>query len=64
MKSVYRSPGFAEPVIGPATSGQTRWLNPGYRLHASKGNELLFAAIDEAIARKPKGPRFHPRPLP
>src|SRR5580704_10307246 len=23
-------PGFAEPVIGPATSGRTRWLNPGY----------------------------------
>jgi hypothetical protein len=24
------SPDFAEPVIGPATSGRTRWLNPGY----------------------------------
>jgi hypothetical protein len=23
-------PGFAELVIGPATSGRTRWLNPGY----------------------------------
>jgi hypothetical protein len=23
-------PDFAEPVIGPATSGRTRWLNPGY----------------------------------
>ena len=22
--------GFAEPVIGPATSGRTRWLNPSY----------------------------------
>ena len=24
-------PGFAEPVIGPATSGRTRWFNPGYK---------------------------------
>ncbi|HML08678.1 MAG TPA: GTP 3',8-cyclase MoaA, partial [Xanthobacteraceae bacterium] len=27
-------------------------------LRASEGNELLFAAIDEAIARKPKGHDF------
>jgi hypothetical protein len=26
--------GFAEPVIGPATSGRTRWLNPSYGLRA------------------------------
>jgi hypothetical protein len=26
-----RSRIFAEPVIGPATSGRTRWLRPGYR---------------------------------
>jgi hypothetical protein len=25
--------GFAEPVIGPATSGRTRWLNPSYGLN-------------------------------
>jgi hypothetical protein len=25
--------GFAEPVIGPATSGRTRWLNSSYGLH-------------------------------
>jgi hypothetical protein len=24
-------PDFAEPVIGPATSGRTRWLHPGYK---------------------------------
>jgi hypothetical protein len=24
--------GFAEPVIGPATSDRTRWLNPSYGL--------------------------------
>ena len=27
-------------------------------LRASEGNELLYAAIDEAIARKPKGHDF------
>jgi hypothetical protein len=26
--------GFAEPVIGSATSGRTRWLNPSYVLSA------------------------------
>jgi hypothetical protein len=25
-------PDFAELVIGPATSGRTRWLHPGYLL--------------------------------
>jgi hypothetical protein len=28
--------GFAEPVIGPATSGRTRWLNPSYGLRACR----------------------------
>jgi hypothetical protein len=23
-------PDFTEPVIGPATSGRTRWFHPGY----------------------------------
>src|SRR5580704_13344530 len=27
--------GFAEPVIGPATSGGTRWLNPSYGLRST-----------------------------
>ena len=27
---------FAEPVIGPAASGRTRWLNPSYELHSKK----------------------------
>ena len=27
--------GFAELVIGPATSGRTRWLNLGYGIHLS-----------------------------
>ena len=29
--------GFAEPVIGPATSGRTRWLNPSYGLKPPYG---------------------------
>jgi hypothetical protein len=29
--------GFAEPVIGPATSGRTRWLNPSYGLRPERG---------------------------
>ncbi len=30
--------GFAEPVIGPATSGRTRWLSPPYASeHAHRG---------------------------
>jgi hypothetical protein len=29
--------GFAEPVIGPATSGRTRWLNPFYGLDLELG---------------------------
>jgi hypothetical protein len=28
--------GFAEPVIGPATLGRARWLNPSYELHSKK----------------------------
>jgi hypothetical protein len=28
--------GFAEPVIGPATWGRTRWLNPSYGLLTSR----------------------------
>jgi hypothetical protein len=28
--------GFAEPVIGPATSGRTRWFNPSYGLRAKE----------------------------
>jgi hypothetical protein len=32
--------GFAEPVIGPATSGRTRWLKPSYGLWLSKKNVI------------------------
>jgi hypothetical protein len=34
--------GFAEPVIGPATSGRTRWLNPSYGLAPSDCNPHLY----------------------
>jgi len=30
MRAGPSSPAFAEPVIGPATLGRTRWLKPGY----------------------------------
>ncbi len=33
--------GFAEPVIGPATLGRTRWLNPPYGAYgAAKPSDL------------------------
>jgi hypothetical protein len=32
--------GFAEPVIGPATSGRTRWLNPSDGLEGDQLGEL------------------------
>src|SRR6185437_5843613 len=40
-------PDFAEPVIGPATSGRTRWLHPGY--------ELPISGEPEIGARPPQG---------
>jgi hypothetical protein len=33
--------GFAEPVIGPATSGRTRWLNPSYRPPARQTTSMI-----------------------
>jgi hypothetical protein len=33
-----QTPDFTEPVIGPATSGRTRWLNPGYKCASSSSN--------------------------
>jgi hypothetical protein len=32
--SSHTLPDFTEPVIGPATSGRTRWFNPGRTTHA------------------------------
>ena len=38
--------GFAEPVIGPATSGRTRWLYPSYllALHQDEGHFAEYGA--------------------
>jgi hypothetical protein len=33
-------PDCAEPVIGPATSGRTRWLHAGYKTSGSPQNNL------------------------
>jgi hypothetical protein len=40
------SVGFAEPVIGPATSGRTRWLSPPYIL-----SKHQLAELEEAVCR-------------
>jgi hypothetical protein len=42
--------GFAEPVIGPATSGRTRWLNPSYGLHVSFYN---LCRVHETLRNTP-----------
>ena len=34
--------GFAEPVIGPATSGRTRWLNSSYGLKCRRNKAMGF----------------------
>jgi hypothetical protein len=39
--------GFAEPVIGPATSGRTRWLNPSYGLVRTTDRGDDFNNLDE-----------------
>jgi hypothetical protein len=46
--------GFAEPVIEPATSGRTRWLNPSYGLRKG-GFPVLqaFAASPQPRIQKP-----------
>ena len=31
--------GFAELVIGPATSGRTRWLSPPYKIRYARNDE-------------------------
>src|ERR1700730_16497151 len=66
--------GFAEPVIGPATSGRTRWLNPPYERARSRkmrtysksmnvtlavGIGLLAAAGGAVLAAKAQEPSMH-----
>jgi hypothetical protein len=54
--------GFAELVIGPATSGRTRWLNPRYKCDEShrlprapqstnRDREISFAALPRFFLR-------------
>jgi hypothetical protein len=39
-------PDFAELVIGPATSGRTRWLNPGRAIaELSLRGRTIFAKV-------------------
>jgi hypothetical protein len=45
-------PDFAEPAIGPATSGRTRWLNPGYNGPYSRttcGSSRKFDGVTNTI---------------
>jgi len=68
--------GFAAPVIGPAASGRTRWLNPSYELHSKKTelprrsemtrwakrrHRLAYSTTLSAIARR-AGETFKPSP--
>jgi hypothetical protein len=56
--------GFAEPVIGPATSGRTRWLNPSYELQKDRiaapqrndamGHERHFAPQKNSEPYRPR----------
>jgi CO/xanthine dehydrogenase Mo-binding subunit len=64
-------PDFAEPVIGPATSGRTRWLHPGYLLmptdNQAKGIgeaslPLVAPCVDNALF-KLTGKQFRAMPL-
>jgi tripartite-type tricarboxylate transporter receptor subunit TctC len=47
--------GFAELVIGPATSGRTRWLYPSYRLRASAAAEWRARRIDREVPARRLG---------
>jgi hypothetical protein len=52
-------PGFAELVIGPATSGGTRWLHPGYEEKEKFGSETPTDAIGILPCRERARPRPH-----
>jgi hypothetical protein len=47
--------GFAEPVIGPATSGRTRWLSPPYKKFQAysqlKLHLRIFAVVSSIFGR-------------
>jgi hypothetical protein len=44
--------GFAEPVIGPATPGRTRWLNPSYGLPKRRMSMRFIIVCGAAVARE------------
>jgi len=44
FKPIDRSLDYAEPVIGPTTSGRTRWLHPGYNERKKGGRTRRHAA--------------------
>jgi hypothetical protein len=56
--------GFAEPVIGPATLGRTRWLSPPYKksqaLSQLKQHLRIFAVVSSIFGRVEATPAvFH-----
>jgi hypothetical protein len=46
--------GFAEPVIGSATSGRIRWLSPSYALRLLRTREAIRALYQ---SHRPAGHR-------
>src|ERR1700724_1184405 len=55
--------GFVEPVMGPATSGRTRWLHPSYGLRANFEPSTLALCEHPAnrgtLQRQPPPSRRH-----
>ncbi|MGC1348521.1 MAG: hypothetical protein WA858_01915, partial [Xanthobacteraceae bacterium] len=56
--------GFAEPVIGPATSGRTRWLSPPYKKFEAcpqlKPHLRIFTVVSSIFGRAEGTPAaFH-----
>ncbi len=47
QETVLSFPDFAELVIGPATSGRTRWLNPGYGSQRRGRTRISFVRCDD-----------------
>jgi hypothetical protein len=56
--AVRPAPDFAEPVIGPATSGRARWLHPGYGYCAltSKACRDLVERRARPVLGRPRRP--------
>jgi len=57
--------GFAEPVIGPAPSGQARWLYPSYGLKRRRSKTMGFTSFSRSYGLQPQAtqagaPKFEP----